>query len=159
MTADHYPRHSTAWSRTLGRTILQGFASSCCSSYMFPIFLDFSTSSRRSALLSVVAGCSQSMHEKGKKRASLGKALIPGPIVRTAVQRLIAVVKPIPTASRNNGAAHGPETRVVSAGSIGWASDSGFVELTVFVRRTIKDFAHRSGVHRLGDTHAVHLSC
>ena len=69
--------------------ILQVFAD-CPSSAVFFIF---SMTSRVLALHWLAAVCRLSMHEKGKKRASFAKSLIPDSLVGTAVRYLVSVIK------------------------------------------------------------------
>ena len=97
--------------------------------------------------------CSRSMHEKGKKRASLGKALIPRPVVGTAVQRLHSGRT---SQGRLRPATTGPPGEPGRECRLGCVGDwVGSLNCRSAVRRTIKNFAHRSGAHRLFNTQAI----
>ena len=80
--------------------------------------------SRVLALDWLAAACRLSLHEKGKKRASLVKLLIPDSFVDSAVRHLVAVIQAKGGRMRpsTNGAVPIPEISVAKAGAVGWTS-------------------------------------
>ena len=101
------------------------------------VFFIFSMTSRVLALHWLAAVCHLSMHEKGKKRASLAKLLIPDSLVGTAVRHLVAVIK-----SQGGQNAYGAvPPRSLRPARLGGQGGSSLNHRSA-IRRAIKDFTH-----------------